>query len=266
MKRKIFPLLLLTVFTLCLSSCHGKTTDTEAAKEQDSSAKNEETGTGGDTKQESEQKDCLLYYETGDNSVGSMYLIDENGNKKRYLSDTVQEVLEKNNLASAVKDGLQAQYLYINEIVYVRFYGGLDDNDNRVGLYAIDPDNGRLVKVTDNGEIDYIDYYNGKLYVGFYGNEKNTESVFTVSDDFSFIQGESEYVEALKKLVNTILKKHHTKNQMAITLQKQVFLRREHLTRPGMLWLQDTARRVKMNILKYCRMELLKQLNVYPMD
>ena len=75
MKRKIFPLLLLTVFTLCLSSCHGKTTDTEAAKEQDSSAKNEETGTGGDTKQESEQKDCLLYYETGDNSVGSMYLM-----------------------------------------------------------------------------------------------------------------------------------------------------------------------------------------------
>lgn len=207
MKRKIFPLLLLTVFTLCLSSCHGKTTDTEAATEQDSSAKNEETGTGGDTKQESEQKDCLLYYETGDNSVGSMYLIDENGNKKRYLSDTVQEVLEKNNLASAVKDGLQAQYLYINEIVYVRFYGGLDDNDNRVGLYAIDPDNGRLVKVTDNGEIDYIDYYNGKLYVGFYGNEKNTESVFTVSDDFSFIQGESEYVEALKKIGEYYIKK-----------------------------------------------------------
>lgn len=192
MKIKIFPLLLLTVLTLCVSSCGGKTTD----KERDNSAKNEEVGLGDDAKQESEQKDCLLYYKTGDYSVGSMYLIDENGNKKRYLSDTVQEVLEKNNLASAVKDGLQAQYLYINEIVYVSFSGGLEDN--RAGLYAIDPDNGRLAKVTDNGDIDYIDYYNGKLYVGFYGDEINTESVFTVSDDFSFIQGESEYVEALK--------------------------------------------------------------------
>ena len=167
-----------------------ETTETTEV-EQDNSVKNEETKSGGDTK----QKDCLLYYETYEDYVGTMYLIDENGNKKRYLTDTVQELLEKNNLGSAEMDGFQAQYLYINEILYVRFY--CDYDDDRAGLYAIDLDGGRLVKVTDNGDIEYIDYYNDKLYIGFYGDEKNTESVYTVSDDFSFVPGEPEHVEAL---------------------------------------------------------------------
>ena len=184
---------MLTIFTLCLSSCRGKTTDAKVEAEQDNSAKNEEIVSGDDTK----EKECLLYYETyeKENSVGSMYLIDENGNKKRYLSDAVQDLLEKNNLSSAGMDGLQTQYLYINEILYVRFYGDFDDD--RAGLYAIDLDNGKPVKITDNGDIDYIDYYNGKLYIGFYGGEKSTESVFTVSDDFSYVSVEPEHIEAL---------------------------------------------------------------------
>ena len=150
---------------------------------------------------DTKQKECLLYFDKRENgnSVGSMYLIDENGNKKRYLSDTVQEILEKNNLGSAGKDGVQTQYFYINEILYVKFFGYPDHDDNRDGLYAIDLDNERLVKITDNGDIDYIDYYNDKLYIGNTGrhDEKNTESVFTVSDDFSFVPLEPEHVEAL---------------------------------------------------------------------
>ena len=203
MKRKTLLILLIAFFTLCLSSCSGKTTE----EGQDNSAKNEGTELSGDAKLDGntgldgdiKQKEFLLYYETyeNQNSVGSMYLIDENGNKKRYLSDIVQDILEKNNLGLAGRDGLQAQYLYINEILYVRFYGDFDDD--RAGLYAIDLDNGRFVKVTDNGDIDYIDYYNDKLYIGINGrnDEKNTESVFAISDDFSFVPLEAEHVEAL---------------------------------------------------------------------
>ena len=195
--KRLFTILLLTIFTLCISSCRGKTTEAKVETEQDNSAKNEEVESGDDTK----QKEWLLYYETyeNENSVGSMYLIDENGNKKRYLSDAVQELLEKNNLGSAGIDGVQTQYLYINEILYVKFYGYTNHNDNRDGLYAIDLDNGKLVKITDNGDIDYIDYYNDKLYIGFNrsGDKKHTESVFTVSDDLSFVPLEPEHVETL---------------------------------------------------------------------
>ena len=214
MKRKTLLILLIAFFTLCLSSCSGKTIE----EEQDNSAKKEGTELGGDAELDGntgldgdiKQKECLLYYDKRENgnSVGSMYLIDENGNKKRYLSDIVQDILEKNNLGSAGRDGLQAQYLYINEILYVRFYGDFDDD--RAGLYAIDLDNGRFVKVTDNGDIDYIDYYNDKLYIGINGrnDEKNTESVFAISDDFSFVPLEAEHVEALNctdeyRIINT---------------------------------------------------------------
>ena len=81
--KRLFTILLLTIFTLCISSCRGKTTEAKVETEQDNSAKNEEVESGDDTK----QKEWLLYYETyeNENSVGSMYLIDENGNKKKIL-------------------------------------------------------------------------------------------------------------------------------------------------------------------------------------
>ena len=138
----------------------------------------------------------FLYYGYG-NPSDSMYLIDETGEKKINISETVQNILKENGLDSAWKYMWDVTYYYINGILYADYCGS--STEKETGIYAIDVNNSKFVKITDNNGIDYIDYYNNKLYIGFYetDDEIDTENVYTISDDFSFKPEETEYSKVL---------------------------------------------------------------------
>lgn len=186
MKRKILSILLLTIFTLCLSSCRGKTTEAKVETEQDNpaQAKSSENKTNNNS-----FEDVLfypVYYEDKSASIDTMYLIDKNGEKKSNLSEKIQSILEQNGIG--FDNESLFGYHFMNGILFFRAYSA---GSSIADYYALDIANCRTAKIICDEYTNYIDYYNGKLYLGFDRMlDKNTEYAFSIADDFSFVPEE----------------------------------------------------------------------------
>ena len=185
MKKLYIPITLI-LLSLCLTACHGK----EAREEQDSSAQAENSENQITNNDSSEA--VLFYPETESASIDTMFLIDKNGEKKSDLSEIIQNI-EQNGMRSDNESLFY--YQFINGILFFRFYSADSPID---GYYALDIANCKTSKIICDEYTDYIDYYNGKLYLGSDNMyEKDTEYAFSVSDDFSFVPEETNLQKIL---------------------------------------------------------------------
>ncbi|MBO4458073.1 MAG: hypothetical protein J5802_10160 [Butyrivibrio sp.] len=176
MKKRIPATLTLIILSLCLSACHAKGT----TPEQVDSAQAE---VSANPQSAEETDEYPLFYENTPLLGYQSYLVDKNGNKKCNVTEKIQAILEQNGVDSE-NLGMYSCY-FINGIFYcVSSF----EEDTDVAFYAVDINNNRMGKVTDNTFIDYIDYYNGKLCIGFFDpdGKNSSEYTYTVSDDFSF--------------------------------------------------------------------------------
>ena len=188
MKKRIPATLTITliILSLCLSACHAKYT---TPKQDDSS----QAEASANPKITEETDEYPLFYGNDPLLGYQFYTVDKNGNKKCNVSEKTQAILEQNNIDLEQLD-IYTCYL-INSILFIE---GYSKEESDAFFYALDINNNRLEKITNSTLVDYIDYYNGKLYIGFYDPEaKNSEYAYTISDDFSFTPEETDHQKVL---------------------------------------------------------------------
>ncbi len=190
MKKRIPSTLTLIILSLCLSACHAKDTTSNQEANQENTSQAEASANPKITEEPDEYP---LFY--GDDPLlgYQFYTVDKNGNKKCNVSEKTQAILEQNNIDLEQLD-IYTCYL-INGILYIE---GYSNEESDAFFYALDINNNRFEKVTNNTLIDYIDYYNGKLCIGFYDPEgKNSEYTYTISNDFSFTPEATDHQKIL---------------------------------------------------------------------
>ncbi len=131
-------------------------------------------------------------YENADSEFPSMYLVDENGNKKSDFTRDLKEFLKEKDIKAELNTYVQ-YYEPTTNIFYAYLWTKDAEGD---GLYAIDVNSKKLKQLISGDDFDtvkYIDYYKHKLYIGVYNyNKPCDEFVFTVSDDFTFTRIKNE--------------------------------------------------------------------------
>ncbi len=186
-KKILFPALITTLL-FSFAGC--------ASKEKESSAK-ETTIESKDTEKQEVKEQAInsytdenllyndLYYQNID-----IYLLNKSGDEGKCINEDIYATLEANNIN--MDDKYLANCHYWDGIFYTYIYS--KEGDENKGFYALDLKNKKIKKLLDEINVlsDSIDYYNDKLYIEQYDDSEYKEYVYTISDDFTFKQEESE--------------------------------------------------------------------------
>ena len=205
MNNKLLYISLVTLIMLSLAGC---------AQKQETTAPNdsatEATSVASQKKEpiipDPEPTEFFLHHFKY-NGTYQLCLVDNNGEKIACITDDVKQALTENAIDSDSITSMNC-YTYLNGIFYFNIKS---EANNDSGLYALQLSDNKLQKVLSAEEIleylDYIDYHNGKLYIGTsdYGGMDellytHKEYVFTISDNFTFKKEVSPYENILNKM------------------------------------------------------------------